>query len=185
MSGFDPLRYQIFWEVVGLERGPFSLVSTVEELFEKKCSRTGLEIREYCRGDPSLWPRDTLYPQKLALTSPTSGGRSVGIVGSRTEATEFSFYYGLEEGNFPVRCSYWPGPACIPSLSVDFNVHVPCSHSNSVLTALTYTLKVEAVYSSETVSRSRRPQCVANHGTDDTACKSLLVFVGVMKRDTK
>jgi hypothetical protein len=32
-----------------------------------------------------------LYPQKLALTSPTSGGRSVGIVRSRTKATEFSF----------------------------------------------------------------------------------------------
>jgi hypothetical protein len=31
-----------------------------------------------------------LYPQKLALTSPTSGGRSVGIVRWRTEATEFS-----------------------------------------------------------------------------------------------
>ena len=34
-----------------------------------------------------------LYPQKLALTSPTGGGRSVGIVRSRTKATEFSFYY--------------------------------------------------------------------------------------------
>jgi hypothetical protein len=33
-----------------------------------------------------------LYPQKLALTSPTGGGRSVGIVRSRTEATEFSLY---------------------------------------------------------------------------------------------
>jgi hypothetical protein len=30
-----------------------------------------------------------LYPQKLTLTSPTSGGRSVGIVRSRTQATEF------------------------------------------------------------------------------------------------
>jgi len=28
----------------------------------------------------------------LALTSPTGGGRSVGIVRSRTKATEFSFY---------------------------------------------------------------------------------------------
>jgi hypothetical protein len=28
----------------------------------------------------------------LALTSPTSGGRSVGIVRLRTTATEFSFY---------------------------------------------------------------------------------------------
>ena len=31
-----------------------------------------------------------LYPQKLALTSPIGGGRSVGIVRSRTKATEFS-----------------------------------------------------------------------------------------------
>ena len=31
----------------------------------------------------------TLYPQKLALTSPTGGGRSVGIVRVRTKATEF------------------------------------------------------------------------------------------------
>ena len=31
-----------------------------------------------------------LYPQKLALTSPTGSGRSVGIVRSRTKATEFS-----------------------------------------------------------------------------------------------
>jgi hypothetical protein len=30
-----------------------------------------------------------LYLQKLALTLPTSGGRSVGIVRSRTQATEF------------------------------------------------------------------------------------------------
>jgi hypothetical protein len=30
-----------------------------------------------------------LYPQKLALTPPTSGGRSVVIDRSRTQATEF------------------------------------------------------------------------------------------------
>ena len=29
-----------------------------------------------------------LYPQKLALTSPNGGGRSVGIVRVRTKATE-------------------------------------------------------------------------------------------------
>ena len=33
------------------------------------------------------------YPQKLALTSPTGGGRSVGIVRSRTKATEFSLVF--------------------------------------------------------------------------------------------
>jgi hypothetical protein len=33
-----------------------------------------------------------LYPQTLALTSPTSGGCSVGIVCSRTQATEFVLF---------------------------------------------------------------------------------------------
>jgi hypothetical protein len=36
-----------------------------------------------------------LYPQKLALTSPTSGGRSVGIVRSRAKDTEFSLGLNL------------------------------------------------------------------------------------------
>jgi hypothetical protein len=31
-SGFDSLRYQIFWEVVCLAQGALSLVSTIEEL---------------------------------------------------------------------------------------------------------------------------------------------------------
>ena len=35
-----------------------------------------------------------LYPQKLALTSPTGGVCSVGIVRSRTKATEFFFFFG-------------------------------------------------------------------------------------------
>jgi hypothetical protein len=38
-----------------------------------------------------------LYPQKLALISPTSGGRSVGIVCSRTKATMFSFSLGYPD----------------------------------------------------------------------------------------
>jgi hypothetical protein len=40
---------------------------------------------------PFCWQRDTLYPLKLTLISPTSGGRSVGIVRLRTEITEFFF----------------------------------------------------------------------------------------------
>jgi hypothetical protein len=90
--GFDSQRYQIFWEVVGLERGPLSLVSTIEELLGRKNSGSGLENREYVRGDPLRWPRDTFYTQKLALTSPTSGGRSVDIVRLRTKATEFLLF---------------------------------------------------------------------------------------------
>jgi hypothetical protein len=65
---------------MGLERGPLSLVSTTEELLDKKSSGSCLENREYGRRDPSRWSRGTLYPQKLATTSPRSGGRSVGIV---------------------------------------------------------------------------------------------------------
>ena len=32
--GFDSRRYQIFWVVAGLERGPLSLVRSIEELLE-------------------------------------------------------------------------------------------------------------------------------------------------------
>jgi hypothetical protein len=35
-SWFDSRSYQFFWEVVGLERGPISFVSTIQELLEKK-----------------------------------------------------------------------------------------------------------------------------------------------------
>jgi hypothetical protein len=76
-SGFDSRSYKIFWEVVGLERGPHSLVSTIEEVPGRKSSGSGLESREYGRRDSSRWPRDILYKQKLALTSPTSSGHSV------------------------------------------------------------------------------------------------------------
>ena len=37
-----------------------------------------------------------LYPQKLALTSPTGGGRSVGIVRVRTKATEFGLILNVK-----------------------------------------------------------------------------------------
>jgi hypothetical protein len=84
---------QIFWEVVGLERGPLSLVRIIEELLERKSSGSGQECRINGRGDPLRWPRDTLYPQKLALTSPTSGGRSVGIVRLRTKDHGVLYYY--------------------------------------------------------------------------------------------
>jgi hypothetical protein len=86
---FDSGCYQIFWEVVSLERGPLSLVSTVKEVLEIKSRGSGLEIREYCRRDLSRWPRGTFYQKEYALTSPTSGCRSVGIVRSWTQATIF------------------------------------------------------------------------------------------------
>jgi hypothetical protein len=80
-----------------VEWGPLSLVSTFEELVERKSSGSGLESREYGRRDPLRRSLGTLYPQKLALTSPTSSSRSVGIVRSRTQATEFSFFSFSDE----------------------------------------------------------------------------------------
>jgi hypothetical protein len=63
------------------------LVSTTEELLDRNSSGCGPEIRDYGRRGSAA-----LTPQKLAQTSPTSGGRSVGIVRSRTQAKEFSFH---------------------------------------------------------------------------------------------
>jgi hypothetical protein len=64
-SGFDFRRYQIFWRVVGLKRGPLSLLSTTEGLLGRKSSCSGLENRQYGRRDPSRWTRGTIYPQKI------------------------------------------------------------------------------------------------------------------------
>jgi hypothetical protein len=63
-------------------------MSTIEELLERKSSGSGSEIREYGCADPLRWPRGALYPWKVALNSLTCGGHSVGIVRSRTQATE-------------------------------------------------------------------------------------------------
>jgi hypothetical protein len=116
-SGFDSRRYQIFEEIVGLERGPLSLVSTIEELLEIKSSDSGLESREYDRRDPSRWQRGTIYPQKLAVTSPISCGRSVGMVRSLTHAMELlviRIVQGIlgevckkSEANFSLKQCHW------------------------------------------------------------------------------
>jgi hypothetical protein len=72
---------------VGLEWGPLSLVSTIEELLERKNSGSCLEtVGIHCadHATPSVL-------KTLPLTLPKSGCHSVGIVCSQTEATEFQF----------------------------------------------------------------------------------------------
>ena len=90
--GFDPRRYQIFWVVVGLERGPLSSWASWGQLRsylnEKSSGSRSRKQRLTAVGTRCADHVTPLYPQKLALTSPTGGGRSVGIVRVRTKATE-------------------------------------------------------------------------------------------------
>jgi hypothetical protein len=80
---------------MGLERGPLSLLSTIEVLLVRKSSGSGLETRDYGRwGSAAL---TTSYPQKLVLTSPKIVSRSVGRVRSRTQATEYVFFVFLRD----------------------------------------------------------------------------------------
>jgi hypothetical protein len=73
---------------MSLERSPLSLVSTIETLLGRKSSGSSLEIREYGHRYPSRWPLGILYPRKLTLTSPTSGGVTEHIY-------ETNFIHGL------------------------------------------------------------------------------------------
>jgi hypothetical protein len=52
-SGFDSRGYQIFGEVVSLERGPLNLVNLNEELLGRRSRDSGLENQNYGRRDPS------------------------------------------------------------------------------------------------------------------------------------
>jgi hypothetical protein len=76
---------------VGLKRGPLSLVRITEELLEwKSCcsgSRTPRLTAVGIRCADHATPR---IRRNLALTSPTCGDRSVGIVRLRTKATAFN-----------------------------------------------------------------------------------------------
>jgi hypothetical protein len=75
--GFDSRRLQILWEVAGRERGPLSLVSTIEELIGRNSSGSSSEIREYGRGYPSRWPRGTPLSAKVG-TNFADKRRSLG-----------------------------------------------------------------------------------------------------------
>jgi hypothetical protein len=82
---FDSRPYQIFWEVHSASWGQ------LRRYLNEKVAAPVYTTEINGRGNSLLWPRNTLNAPKLALTSPTSGGRSVGIVHLRTKATEF-FY---------------------------------------------------------------------------------------------
>jgi hypothetical protein len=74
-----------------LERGPLSLVRTSEELLEGKRSGSGLENRDKRTSESVALTTRHPPSANVGTTSPTNGGRSVGIVRSRARVTKFSF----------------------------------------------------------------------------------------------
>jgi hypothetical protein len=86
--GSIPGATRFFWEVVSLERGPFSLVSLIEGLLLIKNSDSGQETEIKAVGNRcSNHATFPLYA-KVGTNSPTGGGPSFGIVRSRTKAME-------------------------------------------------------------------------------------------------
>jgi hypothetical protein len=65
-------------------------VSTTEELLDRKVAAPVQKTENTAVGIRHADHLAPLYPQKLAITSPTSGGLSVGIVRSLTQTMEFS-----------------------------------------------------------------------------------------------
>jgi hypothetical protein len=81
----QPLTEMLPGIFLGVNRGRHVNMKTSPPSVRRLSKQCGIFMCE------SRWPRGTLYPQKLAPTSLISGGLSVGIVRSRTQATEFSF----------------------------------------------------------------------------------------------
>jgi hypothetical protein len=91
-SGFDSRRSHIFWEVVGQESSPLSLVSTIEELLWRKSSGFGLENRVYGRRRSAKLTTRHLSIRKFGSNF-ANKRRSLGLYSFRssTQAMELVF----------------------------------------------------------------------------------------------
>jgi hypothetical protein len=73
---------------VGPERGPLSLASITEELLERNVAAAVHKTENTAVGSVALSMLHPSICKKFPLTFSTSGGRSVAIVRSQTQATE-------------------------------------------------------------------------------------------------
>jgi hypothetical protein len=97
-------------------------VSTTEEQLERKSSGSGLENRDYGRKGSAALTTAPLYPKTLALTSPTIGGRLVGIVRWRTKAAECFFF--LYSGHYPSFCLLFTAQLDSTDLSAAYRKYI-------------------------------------------------------------
>jgi hypothetical protein len=114
-------------------------VGTTEEILEGKVAAPVQKTEINDRGNMLRWPRDSLYPQKLALTLPKSGGRSVGIVRSRTKATEFSFFFQISATITGDVVKIWNG--CLLKVNKDFCPYTDVRHLSEPYSSLIYRLR--------------------------------------------
>jgi hypothetical protein len=77
---------------MGLKRGPRSLVRITELLERKSSGSESKKLRLTAVGILCADHATLSISIKFALTSPTCGGLSVGIVLLRTKVTEFRFF---------------------------------------------------------------------------------------------
>jgi hypothetical protein len=91
VPGFDSLRYHIFWEVVGMERGPLKLMNTIEELLERKSSGSGLKKWDYShRSSVGLITRHPLSAN--VFTNFADKRRSLGRCSSFVDQSHGDFF---------------------------------------------------------------------------------------------